>query len=40
MQGVDGEAEDGGARDEGGGYRYAFGRGFAEAGGGDGRVQA
>ena len=40
MQGVDGEAEDGGAGDEGGGYGDAFGRGFAEAGGRDGRVQA
>ena len=40
VQTVDGEAEDGGAGDEGGGYGYAVGRGFAEAVGGDGRVQA
>ena len=40
MQGVDGEAEDGGAGDVGGGDGDAFGGGLAEAAGGDGRVQA
>ena len=40
VQGVDGEAEHGGAGDGGGGYGYAFGGGFAEAAGRDGRVQA
>ncbi len=41
VEGVDGEAEGGGARDEGGaGDGDAFGGGNAEAGGGDGRVQA
>lgn len=40
MEGVDGEADGGGAGDEGRGDGEAFGRGLAEAAGRDGRVQA
>lgn len=40
VEGVDGQADGGGAGDEGRGDGEAFGRGLAEAAGRDGRVQA